>query len=79
MTPTGALASARSYFFPSAPLWRALMEFPKPQIVLWIVVCCWLLALTAYLFGASKEWILQLLLLGVLTVAAEWVYRNDAE
>jgi hypothetical protein len=53
------------------------MDFPKPQIVLWIVVCCWLLALSAYLFGASKVWVLQLLIFGGLTVVAEWVYRDD--
>ncbi len=55
------------------------MEFSKSQIALWIVVCCWLLALTAYLFGASKEWILPLLIFGVLTAVAEWVYRDDTK
>ena len=43
--------------------------------------CCLLfsLALVAFLFGASVEWIFPLFMFALLIALAEWVYRGDAE
>jgi predicted metal-binding membrane protein len=49
------------------------------SIALWIVGSCWALAILAYLFGASTEWILPLLMLGLLTGIAEWLMRRKAK
>jgi hypothetical protein len=48
-------------------------------IGLWITGSTWLLAILAYLFGGSMEWILPLFVLGVLTGIAEWVMRQKAK
>jgi len=47
-------------------------------IALWIVGSCWALAIVAYVFDASMEWILPLFMLGLLTGIAEWVLRRKA-
>jgi len=46
-------------------------------IGLWITGSCWALALVAYLFGASTEWLLPLFMLGLLTGVAEWYLRRN--
>lgn len=46
------------------------------SIALWIVGSCGALAILAYLFGTSTEWILPLFILGLLTGIAEWVMRR---
>jgi len=52
-------------------------RFPETLfIALWIVGSCWLLAILAYLLGASREWIVPLFVLGLLTGIAEWVVRR---
>jgi hypothetical protein len=45
-------------------------------IALWVVGSCWALAIVAYVFGASRGWILPLVALGILTGIAEWVMRR---
>jgi hypothetical protein len=47
-------------------------------IALWIVGSCWALAIATYAFDGSKELILPLTVLGVLTGIAEWVLRRKA-
>jgi len=49
------------------------------SIALWMVGSCWALAILAYVFGASTEWILPLFMLGLLTGIAEWVMRRKAK
>jgi hypothetical protein len=46
------------------------------SIALWIVGSSWALALVAYVFGASREWLLPLFMFGLLTGLAEWVLRR---
>jgi len=46
------------------------------SIALWITGSCWVLAVVAYAFGASTEWILPLFILGLVTGIAEWVLRR---
>jgi hypothetical protein len=48
-------------------------------IALWVVGSCWALAIAAYAFGGSKELLLPLMVLGVLTGIAEWVLRRKAK
>jgi hypothetical protein len=48
-------------------------------IALWIVGSCWALAIVAYAFGASTEWIFPLFMFGVFTGIAEWVLRRKAK
>lgn len=43
---------------------------------LWIVGSCWALAIMAYAFNTSAEWILPLFILGLATGIAEWVVRR---
>ena len=45
-------------------------------IALWIVGSCWMLAIIAYAFGGSTEWILPLFILGLATGVAEWLLRR---
>lgn len=45
-------------------------------IALWVVGSCWALAVIAYAIGASRELILPLVVLGILTGTAEWVIRR---
>jgi hypothetical protein len=45
----------------------------------WITGSTWVLAILAYLFGGSMEWILPLFVLGVLTGIAEWLMRQRAK
>jgi hypothetical protein len=45
-------------------------------IALWVVGSCWVLAIAAYAFGGSKELLLPLTVLGILTGIAEWVLRR---
>jgi hypothetical protein len=45
----------------------------------WITGSTWVLAILAYLFGGSTEWILPLFVLGVLTGIAEWLMRQRAK
>jgi hypothetical protein len=42
----------------------------------WITGSIWVLAILAYLFGGSTEWILPLFVFGVLTGIAEWLTRQ---
>jgi hypothetical protein len=49
------------------------------SIALWIVGSCWALVIVGYVFGASREWLLPLFMLGLLTGIAEWVLRRKAE
>jgi hypothetical protein len=49
------------------------------SIALWIVCSCWALVIAGYVFGASKEWLLPLFMLGLLTGIAEWVLGRKAE
>jgi predicted metal-binding membrane protein len=69
-----------SYSFHQRPE-RALMErLPESSsIALWIVGSCWALAIVAYAFGASREWILPLFMLGLLTGIAEWILRRKSK
>lgn len=46
------------------------------SIALWTAGACWLLAIMGYVFGASRELILSLGALGVLTGVAEFYLRN---
>jgi hypothetical protein len=48
-------------------------------IALWIVGSSWALAIVAYAFGESAEWILPLFMLGALTGMAEWVLRRKTK
>jgi hypothetical protein len=43
------------------------------SIALWTVGSCWVVAIIAYAFGASSEWLLPLFVLGLATGVAEWV------
>jgi hypothetical protein len=60
---------------------RALMERPPESlsIALWIVGSCLVLAIIAYLSGASMEWLLPLFMLAILTGIAEWVMRRASK
>jgi hypothetical protein len=46
------------------------------SIALWATGSFWVLAVVAYAFGASTEWILPLFVLGLVTGIAEWVLRR---
>ena len=46
------------------------------SIALWVVGSCWALAIIAYAFGASTEWLLPLFILGLATGVAEWILRG---
>jgi len=48
-------------------------------IAFWLTGTCWALALIAYLFGASTEWVFPLFLLGCLTGLAEWFIRRETD
>jgi hypothetical protein len=45
-------------------------------IAMWVAGSSWALAILAYLLGSPIEWILPLVMLGVLTGIAEWVLRK---
>jgi hypothetical protein len=45
-------------------------------IAMWVAGSSWALAILAYLLGGPIEWILPLVMLGVLTGIAEWVLRR---
>jgi hypothetical protein len=47
------------------------------SIAFWVVGSCCGLALLAYVFGQSPEWIFPLFMFGVLTGLAEWVMRRN--
>jgi hypothetical protein len=49
------------------------------EIATWIVGSCWALAILAYLFGAPTQWILPIVVLGLLTGVAEWFLRRKSE
>ncbi len=49
------------------------------SIALWIAGSCLVLAVIAYLSGASIEWVLPLCTLAALTGIAEWVMRRDSK
>jgi hypothetical protein len=48
-------------------------------IALWIAGSCWALAIAASALGGSKELLLPLMVLGVLTGIAEWILRRKAK
>jgi hypothetical protein len=48
-------------------------------IAIWIAGSSWALAILAYLLGGSIEWIVPLVMLGVLTGIAEWILRRRPE
>jgi hypothetical protein len=41
------------------------------SIALWATGSCWVLAIIAYAFGASSEWLLPLFVLSLATAVAE--------
>jgi hypothetical protein len=52
-------------------------ELPESlSIALWITGSCWVLAIIAYAFGASAEWLLPLFILGLATGVAECILRR---
>ena len=55
---------------------RALMTRKQSQIALWTALFSWALALAAFLFGASIEWIIPLFMFALLIALAEWVYSE---
>lgn len=64
----------------SAPESARMARVPDSlAIALWIVGSCWALAIVAYAFGASTEWIFPLFIFGTLTGIAEWVLRQNAK
>ena len=48
-------------------------------IGLWITGSCWVLAILAYLFGGSTEWIFPLFMFGVFTGIAEWIMSRNVK
>lgn len=47
------------------------------SIALWITATSWLMAVIAYLVGASTDWLFPLVAFGVCTGIAEWVMRKE--
>jgi hypothetical protein len=62
----------------TAPAWREDMErLPDSlAIALWVLGSSWTLAIIAYLFGVSQEWMAPLVALGIFTGIAEWIMRR---
>jgi hypothetical protein len=48
-------------------------------IAMWVVGSCWVLAVLAYVIGAPREWILPLVVLGILTGIGEWFMRRGGK
>jgi hypothetical protein len=48
-------------------------------IAMWVVGSCWALAVLTYVIGAPREWILPLVVLGILTGIAEWFMRRGGK
>jgi H+/Cl- antiporter ClcA len=46
------------------------------SIGLWITATSWLMAVIAYLVGASTDWLFPLVALGVCTGIVEWYMRQ---
>jgi hypothetical protein len=78
MTPIGRSSIGGSFFLPAAPIGARMDRLPNSlAIALWTVGTCWLLAIIGYALGASGDWLLALVALGILTGLAEWYLRRS--
>jgi hypothetical protein len=54
-----------------------MAKFPDSlAIACWITGSCWGFALLAYLLDAAADWMLPLVVLGMITGIAEWIMRQ---
>jgi hypothetical protein len=55
-----------------------MAKFPDSlAIACWITGSCWGLALLAYLLDVAADWMLPLVVLGVITGVAEWTISQN--
>ncbi len=77
LAPAGAVPSVGTIPVEQRPKGGRMDRLPDSlAIALWVVGSCCVLAVLAYAIGASRELILPLVVLGILTGIAEWVMRR---
>jgi hypothetical protein len=77
MTPTERVCAGRSRVLSACALGGRMERLPSSlAIAVWTVGASWAVALLIYFFDGPREFIVPLVVLGVLTGIAEWYMRR---